>query len=474
MLDDALIALFTRVLSEPSERAATFDSLSDVQRRSLLSASRESLRDSLRRLMPTIVRLAGSPGAVEALAVELQDRIPPDDTPSNVVAAVLVAAVAEIRAGEAAQCNPIDSGEPNGDGGASPRDPVAPQGEQPPQLRYDNPWKVFTAIAIKSRYGKQIIALALSGVVIFAVWNSLPDSTKVNILRYLTVWQGPRRELRDAIRLYARGTPCQWEKEKTRASFLELAKTERPVPKMWVARLLLEGRCGFSKSPEKAQKIAIGVFSQIKDLADAGDRDAMFVLASAFQEGLGTGANCAEAIRWYEKAAAERDTLAMCNLGAIWLAGCGDLAADSEKALKWYMDAAQIGDAYAMTEIGCMHDDQQDGPYDDPQQAIKWYQKGIQKGDTFGRAYLGAMYSWDPRVRDVDKAMTLLERAAEECNPLGMKYLGDLYRDGIGVPRNCDKAKEWYQRAIDFDEPAAMTALGRLKMHGCPDGAVVD
>jgi TPR repeat protein len=66
-----------------------------------------------------------------------------------------------------------------------------------------------------------------------------------------------------------------------------------------------------------------------------------------------------------------------------------------------------------------------------------------------------------------DKAVAELTPLAQAGNPEAMRYLAEVYDDGLG---NVAKALPWYQRAAGKGEPRAEARLGELydKGHGVP------
>jgi TPR repeat protein len=85
-------------------------------------------------------------------------------------------------------------------------------------------------------------------------------------------------------------------------------------------------------------------------LAKGGDPEAQFALGEAFA-GSGNKSDCAEAVQWYLKAAAQSHSRAQHNLGLMYLKGQG---VPRDKALfrLWMGKAARLGDAGAQHEFG--------------------------------------------------------------------------------------------------------------------------
>ena len=68
------------------------------------------------------------------------------------------------------------------------------------------------------------------------------------------------------------------------------------------------------------------------------------------------------------------------------------------------------------------------------------------------------------------RAAPLLQIAAEEGSPTAQTYLGYMYQNGLGVPRNYYAAAGWLQLAAEQGEPTAQFLLGLLfdKGYGVP------
>ncbi len=76
--------------------------------------------------------------------------------------------------------------------------------------------------------------------------------------------------------------------------------------------------------------------------------------------------------------------------------------------------------------------------------------------------YLGA----NGYKRDYEKALELLNTAAEAGNPLALYQLGNCYRYGNGVKINKKKAAEYWQRSSDLGCAEAKYELGYLYYKG--------
>jgi hypothetical protein len=106
-------------------------------------------------------------------------------------------------------------------------------------------------------------------------------------------------------------------------SFEKIAKGGDARGALWMARLYHKGRCSLPKQPDTAQKMAKDVIGDIIDLADEGDSEAQFLLASAYEDGLAVTQDCEQAVYWYTKAAIAWNLGAMYNLSLMYLYAYG-------------------------------------------------------------------------------------------------------------------------------------------------------
>ncbi|MDK4554752.1 tetratricopeptide repeat protein [Kingella kingae] len=109
-------------------------------------------------------------------------------------------------------------------------------------------------------------------------------------------------------------------------------------------------------------------------LAEQGDATAQHNLAVLYQDGLGTKADIAQALMWYEKAAAQG------NAEAQFMAGL--LHSDQqqyERAVYWYTLAAKQGHVEAQNNLAARYATGT-GVERNIDTAIEWYRKAAEQG----------------------------------------------------------------------------------------------
>ena len=148
---------------------------------------------------------------------------------------------------------------------------------------------------------------------------------------------------------------------------------------MWLARVYISGRMTFPQDQDRAQKLANSVANEIEALAHEGNAEAMFLLGTAYAEGLGRAQNLSAGARWYRLAAEKGHTLAQHNLGNVYFEGIGVQQSD-QLAVQWWTLAAKSGDAIPQVRLAEMYE-QGRGVSKDISTALCWYRKAAQRGD---------------------------------------------------------------------------------------------
>jgi TPR repeat protein len=101
-------------------------------------------------------------------------------------------------------------------------------------------------------------------------------------------------------------------------------------------------------------------------------------------------------------------------------------------------------------------------------QSLDLLKKQAAEEQPYAMRLLGAFYYLGTFgvPQDFAKARQWYEKAAEKGEAAAMSNLGRLYRDGQGALQDLAKAREWYKRAAEKGEATAMTALGHLYEDG--------
>lgn len=243
----------------------------------------------------------------------------------------------------------------------------------------------------------------------------LPENFRITVetLRPIVGSVGPARELRrpsapslDLAMRYYNGTIGEMNRPYARKLFLDVPP-ENPLGQMWIARGLERGRCYFPHNPELAQAKAAKVIGVVREMADEGDPMAVFLYASARDNGLALDQDTHDATAWYHRAADLGSETGINNLALkyYWGRGCDQ---DDEKAFRLFQHGASLHEASCMFNLALLYYEGM-GTERNLEMAVKWYTKAATAGE----------------VRS-------------------MNNLSYLYMRGEGVPRDEECATRWY------------------------------
>lgn len=174
----------------------------------------------------------------------------------------------------------------------------------------------------------------------------------------------------------------------------------------------------------------VAAFPLLERAADAGHKDAMFVLGTMYSQGQGVTQSRSTARTWFEKAAVLGHAQAAYNLGIHHDQGL-DTPVNPTRALAWYVRGAELGDAQSAYNAGHLY---------------------LQTGSTPGM---------------LSDAFKYFLQAAESGVPRAQNAVGYAYRNGYGVPTDWDRAREWYRKAIaagSDNAPHNMREIVRMSM----------
>ncbi len=266
-----------------------------------------------------------------------------------------------------------------------------------------------------------------------------------------------------------------------------------------------------------------------KKLADKGISNYIHIIGTMYENGQGVEKDDEIAIEWYEKAALmgfkpafeslfliyERksdkvklfewtkkasEILGLANyfatLGIMYERGNGT-EINQEKAIEWYEKAALMGfepafhcllDVYIdnsdeknqfecvkkavemtnnpkfITDLGFIYNNGI-GTNKDHDKALYYFEMAEKLEDARGIYYLGHLYL--SLKNDVNKALSLFDKAANLGYVDSMSKLGEIYQEGrYGIEINNELAFEWLKKAGELGDPIALCRVGEMYHYG--------
>ncbi|EGB11607.1 hypothetical protein AURANDRAFT_21497, partial [Aureococcus anophagefferens] len=199
------------------------------------------------------------------------------------------------------------------------------------------------------------------------------------------------------------------------------------------------GQYGLVQSDKKAAKIW-------KRAVELGDVDAMVFLGELYKYGEGVKLDKKKAERLFRTAADRGDADAQNNIGAF-------LHSEEkfEEAVRYYALAADQGYTDAEHNLGCCYGTGA-GTEVDLGKARFWFERAAAKGYEDAIENLARL--------DARKAAKIYRRAAELGDVDAMVFLGEMYREGLGVKLDKKKAMKLYRTAADRGDAVAQSNLG--------------
>lgn len=162
--------------------------------------------------------------------------------------------------------------------------------------------------------------------------------------------------------------------------------------------------------------------------------------------------------QWYRKAANQGLREAQYELGLLYDNGVG-LKQNYAKASFWYRKAAEQGHVKAQDNLASMYYNGE-GVKENLKKAEYWYLKAARKGSLEAQYYLGedcSMGDWD-----LAAAARWYWRAASGGHSEAQNVLGCMFRDGRGVIRDKNEAKNWFRRAAEKGNALAQRNLDQM------------
>ena len=290
-------------------------------------------------------------------------------------------------------------------------------------------------------------------------------------------------------RFYLDGNVKKQDYAKAFDFYKQAAEHEAPGAMRALGNMYRFGR-GCEKNLSQAVKCYKNSIEKDKD-----DANAMCSLGTMYYRGEGVNKDFAEAMHWGLESAKRGYTTAMNNVGQLYEDGEGTKQ-DFVAAMAWYQRSADLDDADGMLYVGAMYYYGK-GVSKDLCLAKKWFQKSLDAGEKEALIPLGATcyYQKDYQTaiaffrqaltepsmqanaeywlgksyhegagveKDIHQAIDLFTKSAEHGRSDSLLELGDLFAKGEDVPKDQDKAREWYQKALVVGNSEAQERLNSL------------
>ena len=153
----------------------------------------------------------------------------------------------------------------------------------------------------------------------------------------------------------------------------------------------------------------------------------------------------------------------MYKLGHAYEEGLYGLEIDYIKAIHWYQKAIKAGSSDAVNAMGLMYKNG-NGVSKNIKKAEEFFLQAVEKNNYDAHYNLAVLYITNESQYPtyINKAKRLLDLASDSGHALSMSGLGKIYLDGIGGKQDLEKARLWYQKAVDFGDKKSTYFLADL------------
>ncbi len=199
-------------------------------------------------------------------------------------------------------------------------------------------------------------------------------------------------------------------------------------------------------------------------LAITGNADAQYESGRCFSNGWGVNRDSVEAVQWYSKAAAKKHPMALGMMGYMHQQGLGGLKVDLTKAVEFYQQAADKGDPLGTCRLGFCYLNGT-GLGKDPAKAFELMTQAAEKNLPLAMNELGSMYLMGIGcTQDEAQAKKYIEAAADKGEKTAMYQMArNCETGGMGLPKDPEKALDWYRKAADAKQKDAIKRLAELE-----------
>lgn len=199
--------------------------------------------------------------------------------------------------------------------------------------------------------------------------------------------------------------------------------------------------------------------------ADAGDLSAKNRLGFMLLKGQGGEVDVSRGLALLEPVIASGDTWAMLQLGDVF---AEDIAVprSGAKAKQYFERAAELGNAAGLSRLGSLYRDGLGEIAPDTAIAFQYFERAVAEKDATGRIYLAMMLLEDGASQDIDRAVQLLDAAAQTGDAWATIILADLLIKGEKIEADGQRALILLEPLAERKNAAALASLGTLYQRG--------
>jgi len=206
---------------------------------------------------------------------------------------------------------------------------------------------------------------------------------------------------------------------------------------------------------QEDEKLMKEGFNALKKKVDSGDMHYANSLGYAYEFGIGTSFSIKEAMKYYEMAAKQNNTMGMTNLANLYLR-----ENKFKKAKPLLVKAAEKEYGYAQYLLAMNFFDLYS---DNNKEALFWLERAANNDEPHALYQLGLYYA---EKADLAKSIQYYQRAAELNYGDALLELYYIYGEGIGVEQDDDKALFFLKKVAELGNQEAIEELAAMALSG--------
>ena len=208
---------------------------------------------------------------------------------------------------------------------------------------------------------------------------------------------------------------------------------------------------------QEDEKLMKEGFNALKKKVDSGDIHYANSLGHAYEFGIGTPLNIKEAMKYYEMAARQNNSIGMTNLADLYIQ-----ENKLKKAKPLLVKAAEKESGYAQYLLAMNFFDLYS---ENNKEALFWLERAASNDEPEALYQLGVYYEEGVEA-DLAKAINYFQRAAELNHADAALELSYIYDEGIIVEQDDDKALFFLKKAAELDNQEAIDELAAQALSG--------
>lgn len=206
---------------------------------------------------------------------------------------------------------------------------------------------------------------------------------------------------------------------------------------------------------QEDEKLMKEGFNALKKKVDSGDMHYANYLGYAYDFGVGTSLNIKEAMKYYEMAAKQNNTMGMTNLANLYLR-----ENKLKKAKPLLLKAAEKEYGYAQYLLAMNFFYYK---HENNKEALHWLERAAGNDEPHALYQLGLYYG---EKADLAKSIQYYQRAAELNYGDALLELYYIYGEGIGVEQDDDKALFFLKKVAELGNQEAIEELAAMALSG--------